>query len=129
MPTHMNLGSHRLHKGHDPAVDSLIKDLCGDDLFKRGRSNQKVVRPFERGRDPARSAAAGGPGRIKTPYGVLKGVGAAAARLVGTDRRRIVAEASRLLRDPAAHAEMATAISPYGDGMAARQIVSILLER
>jgi UDP-N-acetylglucosamine 2-epimerase len=58
-----------------------------------------------------------------------EGVEAGVVRLVGTDRRRIVTEATRLLRDPAAHAEMATAISPYGDGTAARQIVSILLER
>jgi UDP-N-acetylglucosamine 2-epimerase len=58
-----------------------------------------------------------------------EGVEAGVVRLVGTDRRRIVTEASRLLRDPAAHAEMATAVSPYGDGTAARQIVSILLER
>jgi UDP-N-acetylglucosamine 2-epimerase len=58
-----------------------------------------------------------------------EGVEAGVVRLVGTDRRRIVAEASRLLRDPAAHAAMATAISPYGDGTAARQIVSILLPR
>jgi UDP-N-acetylglucosamine 2-epimerase (non-hydrolysing) len=58
-----------------------------------------------------------------------EGVEAGVVRLVGTDRGRIVAEASRLLRDPAAHGAMATAISPYGDGTAARQIVSILLER
>jgi protoporphyrinogen oxidase len=32
-----DLGSHRLHEGHDPAVDSLIKDLCGDDLLRRPR--------------------------------------------------------------------------------------------
>jgi UDP-N-acetylglucosamine 2-epimerase len=57
-----------------------------------------------------------------------EGVEAGVVRLVGTDRRRIVAEASQLLGDPAAHAAMATAISPYGDGTAARQIVSILLQ-
>jgi UDP-N-acetylglucosamine 2-epimerase len=56
-----------------------------------------------------------------------EGVEAGVVRLVGTDRRRIVAEASQLLRDRAAHAAMANAISPYGDGTAARQIVSILL--
>jgi UDP-N-acetylglucosamine 2-epimerase len=58
-----------------------------------------------------------------------EGVEAGVVRLVGTDRRRIVGEARRLLRDPAAHAAMATAISPYGDGTAARQIVSILLRQ
>lgn len=52
---------------------------------------------------------------------------AGTARLVGTDTTRIVEEAERLLHDPAAYAEMATAISPFGDGHAARRIVDILL--
>jgi len=49
------------------------------------------------------------------------------ARLVGTDRRRIEAEAIRLLTDQAAYAEMAHAVSPYGDGKAARRIVDALV--
>lgn len=52
---------------------------------------------------------------------------AGTARLVGTDRSAIVAEASRLLDDPAAHAAMARAVNPFGDGRAAKRIVSILL--
>lgn len=32
-----DLGSHRLHEGYDPEVDSLVKDLCGDDLLRRER--------------------------------------------------------------------------------------------
>jgi len=58
-----------------------------------------------------------------------EGVEAGVVRLVGTCRSRIVAEAERLLRDPAARAQMATGANPYGDGKAARRIVSILLER
>lgn len=52
---------------------------------------------------------------------------AGTAKLVGTDRARIVSTASRLLDDPEAHAQMARAVNPYGDGQAARRIVEILL--
>lgn len=51
-----------------------------------------------------------------------EGVHAGVARLVGTDTETIVAEASRLLDDAAAYAEMAKSVSPYGDGDAARRI-------
>ena len=49
-----------------------------------------------------------------------EGVAAGTAKLVGTDTALIVAEASRLLSDPEAYAAMARAVSPYGDGHAAR---------
>ncbi len=52
---------------------------------------------------------------------------AGVARLVGTECRRIVEEAEWLLRDPTAHAVMARGINPYGDGKAAKRIVSVLL--
>jgi UDP-N-acetylglucosamine 2-epimerase (non-hydrolysing) len=52
---------------------------------------------------------------------------AGTAKLVGANRAKIVAEARRLLDDPAAHAHMARAVNPYGDGHAARQIVDALL--
>lgn len=52
---------------------------------------------------------------------------AGTARLVGTDTHRIVSEARRLLDDPAAHAEMAHAVNPFGDGKAAGRIVEALL--
>jgi UDP-N-acetylglucosamine 2-epimerase (non-hydrolysing) len=54
---------------------------------------------------------------------------AGTARLVGTDAARIVAEARRLLDDPASHTAMARAVNPYGDGHAAERIVAALLER
>ncbi|TAK55115.1 MAG: UDP-N-acetylglucosamine 2-epimerase (non-hydrolyzing) [Gammaproteobacteria bacterium] len=53
-------------------------------------------------------------------------VEAGTVRLVGTDRRRIVEEASRLLSDPEAYRAMSRAINPYGDGHAAERIVEIL---
>ncbi len=59
------------------------------------------------------------------PEGIETGV----VRLVGTQRCRIVREAEKLLRDPAEHAAMATGANPYGDGQAAKRIVSVLLER
>ncbi len=57
------------------------------------------------------------------PEGVYAGI----VRLVGTDERRILAEACRLLDDPAGHAAMAQAVNPYGDGHAAERIVEALL--
>ena len=57
-----------------------------------------------------------------------EGVQAGTVRLVGTDPRRIVAETRRLLDDPQAHAAMARAINPYGDGHAAERIVQAILE-
>ena len=56
-----------------------------------------------------------------------EGVEAGTARLVGTDRKRIVEQATRLLNDPLAYAEMAKAVNPYGDGQAAGRIVDALL--
>ncbi|WP_262300357.1 non-hydrolyzing UDP-N-acetylglucosamine 2-epimerase [Microvirga sesbaniae] len=44
------------------------------------------------------------------------------ARLVGSDRNRIVAEVSRLLDDPEFYGSMSLGISPYGDGRAAERI-------
>jgi UDP-N-acetylglucosamine 2-epimerase (non-hydrolysing) len=54
-----------------------------------------------------------------------EGVTAGAARLVGTEHERIVAEASRLLDDPAAYGAMANVANPYGDGQAATRIVEL----
>lgn len=48
------------------------------------------------------------------------------ARLVGTSRERLLAEASRLLEDPAAYAAMSSGSNPYGDGHAAERIVDAL---
>jgi UDP-N-acetylglucosamine 2-epimerase (non-hydrolysing) len=56
-----------------------------------------------------------------------EGVEAGTVRLVGTEREKIVAEARWLLDDPVAHAAMARAVNPYGDGHAAERIVEALL--
>ncbi len=56
-----------------------------------------------------------------------EGVQAGTVRLVGTDTDCILAETRRLLDDPQAHAAMAQAVNPYGDGRAAERIVAALL--
>jgi UDP-N-acetylglucosamine 2-epimerase (non-hydrolysing) len=56
-----------------------------------------------------------------------EGVASGALRIVGTDRARIVAEASRLLEDAADYARMASSENPFGDGHAAERIVASLL--
>ena len=55
-----------------------------------------------------------------------EGVTAGTAKLVGTDTDLIVSEAARLLSDPAAYAAQSRAVSPYGDGQAARRIAEAL---
>lgn len=57
-----------------------------------------------------------------------EGVDAGVALLVGTSATNIQREANRLLRDARSYRAMATAVNPYGDGTAARQIV-LHLER
>jgi len=47
-------------------------------------------------------------------------------RLVGTDRQAIVENVASLLTDEAAHAAMANAVNPYGDGLACERIVAAL---
>lgn len=49
---------------------------------------------------------------------------AGTACLVGTDAQRIVEAARRLLDDPAAHAAMAQATNPFGDGRASERIAT-----
>jgi len=55
-----------------------------------------------------------------------EGVDAGAARIVGTERGRIVREAENLLRDRSEYENMAKAVNPYGDGKASGRIVSVL---
>ena len=48
------------------------------------------------------------------------------ARLVGTDPDRIVAESTRLLDDPHAHAAMSRPALPFGDGHAAGRMLTLI---
>ena len=51
---------------------------------------------------------------------------AGTAKIVGTDRTRILEEVDRLLTDPAAYRAMAIAKNPFGDGHASERIVEAL---
>jgi UDP-N-acetylglucosamine 2-epimerase (non-hydrolysing) len=53
-------------------------------------------------------------------------VEAGTAKLIGTDRERIVSESLRLLDDEAHYTSMSRAHNPYGDGKANARIVEIL---
>jgi UDP-N-acetylglucosamine 2-epimerase (non-hydrolysing) len=55
-----------------------------------------------------------------------EGVRAGALKLVGTDRRRIVREAGRLMEDRRAYERMCRASNIFGDGRAAQRIVRAL---
>lgn len=70
---------------------------------------------------------------LGTPVLVLRdvterpeGIASGNQRLVGTDTDRIVAEAARLLDDPAAHAAMARPAFPFGRGDAALKILDAI---
>lgn len=52
-------------------------------------------------------------------------VSAGTVKVVGTDSEAIVRETTILLSDPAVREKMAHAVNPYGDGHAAKRIVSI----
>lgn len=54
---------------------------------------------------------------------------AGTARVVGTDRDRIVSEVCQLLDDPQAYRAMSEAHNPYGNGTAAQSIAKILKEQ
>jgi UDP-N-acetylglucosamine 2-epimerase (non-hydrolysing) len=58
------------------------------------------------------------------PEGVLAGT----ARLVGTDRDRIVSETFSLLDEPKHYLEMSRAHNPFGDGHASTRIVKVMLD-
>lgn len=53
-------------------------------------------------------------------------VQAGTARLIGTDRERIVVDTLKLLDDPSAYAAMANATNPYGDGRASGRAVAAI---
>lgn len=55
-------------------------------------------------------------------------IAAGTAALIGTSEDALVGAATRLLDDPVAHAAMAQARNPFGDGAAAQRIVARLLQ-
>jgi len=59
----------------------------------------------------------------------VEGIEAGVAKLVGTQRERIVAETSILLSQPGAYRRMAQAKNPYGEGTSCAKIRSLLEAR
>ncbi len=55
-----------------------------------------------------------------------EGVAAGTSKLIGVETEDIVREASVLLTEKAVHAQMARAVNPYGEGMAAPKIADVL---
>lgn len=55
-----------------------------------------------------------------------EGINAGTAKLVGTDKHRIMSEIFTLLDDSAAYAAMARAHNPFGDGQASQRIAKII---
>ena len=55
-----------------------------------------------------------------------EGIHAGTARLVGTDRAKILAETHALLKDEAAYKAVARATNPFGDGAAAARIRTVI---
>jgi UDP-N-acetylglucosamine 2-epimerase (non-hydrolysing) len=57
-----------------------------------------------------------------------EGVDAGTAVLVGSDRKKIVGQTMKLLREPEYYAAMASSVNPYGDGKASLKIKEIILD-
>jgi UDP-N-acetylglucosamine 2-epimerase (non-hydrolysing) len=51
-----------------------------------------------------------------------EGVKAGTVKVIGTDRKEIYRQTSRLLTDKKAYLKMASAANPYGDGQASQRI-------
>ncbi|QSX05050.1 UDP-N-acetylglucosamine 2-epimerase (non-hydrolyzing) [Sedimentibacter sp. zth1] len=58
-----------------------------------------------------------------------EGIEAGTARLIGVDKDNIVKNINKLVRDEKEYEKMAFAVNPYGDGTAAKNIVSIIKEK
>jgi UDP-N-acetylglucosamine 2-epimerase (non-hydrolysing) len=58
-----------------------------------------------------------------------EGVAAGTVKIVGTNKRTIIAETAALLDDHAEYERMSRAINPYGDGRASERIVKSLIAR
>jgi len=54
-----------------------------------------------------------------------EGIDSGTAKLVGTDRKKIVREVEVLLKNDAEYKKMSNAVNPYGDGTSSEQIFQI----
>ena len=103
-----------------------LLEPCGhEDLLRRMREATLVL--SDSGGIQEEASALGVPllvlrDKTERPEGIACGT----ARLVGTDCDRILAEARRMLDDPAERARMSRKVFPFGDGQAARRIAAII---
>ena len=58
----------------------------------------------------------------------IEGIEAGTAKLVGTDKERIVKETIKLLDDKKEYEKMAKAVNPYGDGKTSKRIVNFFMK-
>ena len=56
----------------------------------------------------------------------IEGIEAGTAKLVGTNKEKIVFETSKLLLDSEEYKKISKAVNPYGDGKASKKIRRIL---
>lgn len=56
----------------------------------------------------------------------MEGIEAGTAKLVGTSRKVIVANAEALLTDKAAYEAMSKAVNPYGDGLTSKRVFELI---
>jgi len=59
----------------------------------------------------------------------IEGLKAGVAKLIGTNKEKIVTEVTKILKDQKEYNKMAKAINPYGDGKASKRILKILIEQ
>jgi UDP-N-acetylglucosamine 2-epimerase (non-hydrolysing) len=57
-----------------------------------------------------------------------EGIDAGTAKLVGTDREKIIRETEQLLNNSDEYDKMAKAVNPYGDGKASERIVDLIIK-
>lgn len=105
---------------------SLVEPCTHDELLRLIRSSELVL--SDSGGIQEEAPALGVPllvlrGKTERPEGIAAGT----ARLVGTDRARIVAETRRLLDDPRERAAMSRQLFPFGDGRAAPRIADVII--
>ena len=55
-----------------------------------------------------------------------EGVEAGTAKLVGTDRNKIIESVKLLMDDEGAYRKMAHSVNPYGDGTTSQKVIDIL---
>jgi UDP-N-acetylglucosamine 2-epimerase (non-hydrolysing) len=108
------------------AAGVTLIDPCGhDELLRRMRDAHLVL--SDSGGIQEEAPALGVPllvlrDKTERPEGLAAGT----TRLVGTDSSRIVAEARRILDDPAVRAAMSRRVLPFGDGHAAERIAATI---